>query len=46
MLSAFSTVPINGSTALARVSAVARAITGTQRSGPLYFGLRKTGSGG
>jgi hypothetical protein len=28
------------------LSAVARAITGTQWSGPLFFGLRKTGSGG
>jgi hypothetical protein len=27
------------------LSAVARAITGTQWSGPLFFGLRKTGSG-
>jgi hypothetical protein len=26
------------------LSAVARAITGTQWSGPLFFGLRKTGS--
>ena len=28
------------------LSAVARAITGTQWSGPLFFGLRKTGSPG
>ena len=28
------------------LSALARAITGTQWSGPLFFGLRKTGSGG
>ena len=28
------------------LSAVARAITGTQWSGPLFFGLRKTGNGG
>jgi hypothetical protein len=28
------------------LSAVARTITGTQWSGPLFFGLRKTGSGG
>jgi hypothetical protein len=28
------------------LSAVARAITGTQWSGPLFFGLRKTGSRG
>ena len=28
------------------LSAVARAITGTQWSGPLFFGLRKTGGGG
>ena len=28
------------------LSAVARSITGTQWSGPLFFGLRKTGSGG
>jgi hypothetical protein len=28
------------------LSAIARAITGTQWSGPLFFGLRKTGSGG
>jgi hypothetical protein len=28
------------------LSAVTRAITGTQWSGPLFFGLRKTGSGG
>ena len=27
------------------LSAVARSITGTQWSGPLFFGLRKTGSG-
>ena len=27
------------------LSAVARAITGTQWSGPLFFGLRKTGGG-
>jgi hypothetical protein len=27
----------------ASLSAVARAITGTQWSGPLFFGLRKTG---
>jgi hypothetical protein len=27
------------------LSAVARAITGTQWSGPLFFGLRKTGTG-
>jgi exodeoxyribonuclease V alpha subunit len=27
------------------LSAIARAITGTQWSGPLFFGLRKTGSG-
>jgi hypothetical protein len=27
------------------LSAVARAITGTQWSGPLFFGLRKTESG-
>jgi Protein of unknown function (DUF2924) len=27
------------------LSAVAREITGTQWSGPLFFGLRKTGSG-
>jgi hypothetical protein len=27
------------------LSAVARAITGTQWSGPLFFGLRKTGAG-
>ena len=27
------------------LSAVARALTGTQWSGPLFFGLRKTGSG-
>jgi hypothetical protein len=27
------------------LSSVARAITGTQWSGPLFFGLRKTGSG-
>ena len=27
------------------LSAVARAIAGTQWSGPLFFGLRKTGSG-
>jgi hypothetical protein len=27
------------------LSAVARAITGTQWSGPLFFGLRRTGSG-
>jgi hypothetical protein len=28
------------------LSAVARAITGTQWSGPLFFGLRKSGGGG
>jgi hypothetical protein len=28
------------------LSAVARAITGVQWSGPLFFGLRKTGNGG
>jgi hypothetical protein len=28
------------------LSAIARAITGTQWSGPLFFGLRKTGSAG
>jgi hypothetical protein len=28
------------------LSAVARSITGTQWSGPLFFGLRKTGNGG
>jgi Protein of unknown function (DUF2924) len=28
------------------LSAVARSITGTQWSGPLFFGLRKSGSGG
>ena len=28
------------------LSAVARAITGAQWSGPLFFGLRRTGSGG
>ena len=27
------------------LSGVARAITGTQWSGPLFFGLRKTGTG-